>query len=227
MFATFLLTDKNNDLLNFLFNYFKTTIMKNLKLKSIVLGFMAMLMVSVMMTSCEQTELEDIGVETPIENTEQAALEADIPEFFLPHGYEDKMSEEAIGNYISTLDTEGFEKLVLHRKVIYYFVSLDKIDVLIDNATYGDIFGANTVMNYLSSEESRLFESFNVESLATLRGCTEWQDYGNPYQVITSSGFPLNWPICKRFQQQRRTCTRWWNPNLTYTSYRAKFLGYC
>ncbi len=150
--------------------------MKTLKLKSIFLSFLAILMVSVMMTSCEQEQLID---QTIIEHVDEAALEADIPAFFLPHGYEDKMSDEENDSYINTLSTEDIEKLALHRKVVYYFISLDKIELLMSNASYGDIFDMNTIASYLSVEEARLFESFSLENLISLSRCAGWQTIFN------------------------------------------------
>lgn len=186
-----------------------------------LLGLLAVAMVSVVLTSCEQEALEDIGVETPIENIEQSALEVDVPEFFVPHGYDTKMSDEEMDSYLNSLNLEDFEKLALHRKVVYYFASLDKQELLENNASYGDIFNENTITELLSERDALAFQTFDVETFSMSR-CTGWQ-----YTGIVDRFVRYNWPAyCHDYYKDKRICTNWWTGN-GYVDYRYRFKCHC
>lgn len=161
--------------------------MKTLKVKSILFSLLTIIAMTVFMTSCSQKE--HIGLN-------EAATHVDaLPNIFLPHGY-DEMSEEEVEDYMSTLSTEDFKKLSLHRKVVHFFMSLDKDEYLMNHASYGDIFDENTISKYLPEDEAGLFQSFSMQNLIASRYCSSWQYVGRAY---------LSNP-CGTFDAYKRTC---------------------
>ncbi len=175
--------------------------MKNLKIKFGLFSLLAVLVASVFLTSCEQDILDEVSniddVVTPETTRESFTL-------ILPYGY-NKLSEEEIDAYISSLDFDTFNKLAESREVIYYFKSLDKLNILEDNAQYGDIFDRNTLEQFLTPEEVTAFQSFDINNAIELRECGNYS-YSH---VSEQSGVWGIWYYCYKYDVYVRDCD-WW-----------------
>lgn len=168
--------------------------MKKLKLKSILFSLFAVAMISVLLISCEKNvsvnELPDIS-----ENQTSK-------EYNLPFGY-NELSEKEIEEYLLNLDADLVDLLVESRRVVLYFNSIDKQDMLIENATFGEIFDATTISKYLSEEDVTAFETFvPTENLEARWCCDSWK-YNNTWYHPVGSG-------CFKHVTYTRNCSDHW-----------------
>jgi len=122
----------------------------------------------------------------------------------LPYGYSN-LSDAEQNEYISKLSNEDFEELTTNRKVILYFISLGKEEVLMNNASYGDIFNESTVINYLSTAESQKFQAFNINETVESRWCDAYEYLGIHRAIYRG---------CYDYHRSERDCTGWWEKEL-------------
>jgi len=177
--------------------------MKKVKLE--FLSLLAILAVLVFLTSCEQQEM--LNETLPDTSSKNLLAVEESSEFILPHGY-DELSEEAKDEYLNSLNSESFAKLVESSKVATYFAYLGKYEVLESNAKYGDIFDQNTLVSYLTIDEVEDFSS-----IVELRwGCGEWKDI-NGICFLKNNNFRYScWCYDVSWQKkQKKVCDNWFD----------------
>jgi len=126
--------------------------MKNLKIKLGLFSLLAILAVSVCMTSCEQKEVLD---EVLDETIEQQVL-------ILPKGY-DTMNEEEMKDYFGTLTIEDSKKLVENNRIASFLFTINKLKLVDNELTYGQSFVEVNLSLYLSKQEIQQLNNFKVE----------------------------------------------------------------
>jgi len=174
--------------------------MKTLKIKFGLFSLLAVLSVSVFLTSCQQEEMLNT-----IDTTETVSKVVENSEFILPYGY-DELSAEAQDEYLNSLDAEGFAKLVESSKVATYFSYLGKDAILTSNGEYGDIFNQNTLSLYLTLDEVEGFSSRDFSENIESRGCGDWFNLGQIQWRCTYRYYGS----CRRYsctERQKRVCS--------------------
>jgi len=181
--------------------------MKNLKIKFGLFSLLAVLTVSVFLTSCEQDELDSISQQEMVQQTNSGEIDNESIEIYtLPYGY-DNLSESEQNDYVQSLSEEEFQKLVESRNIIQYFISLNKTDLLKENFSYGDIADENTMKTYLSEQEVIAYSQFDTNTQIESRGCCDdWYYTSGEYTVTTCA---LWWCNCTVYRNRARNCSSW------------------
>jgi len=137
--------------------------MKNLKIKFGLFSLLAILAVSVFLTSCEQEIIRTVPtIEETLTNDDNNFL-------LLPYGYE-QLSMEEQHNYLNSLNKVTYDELIESAKILDYFKSLGKENILLDNSEYGEIYAVTTLAVYLTAEEVENFQLSTDDNLES-RGC--------------------------------------------------------
>lgn len=172
--------------------------MKFLKLKTIVFSLMAVVMISVFLSSCEQNQI------TPTNEIEESTISSSkTMDLFLPDEIIN-LEKEEIEHYIENLTKEEYE-ILYNDNIIYEFIlNTDNFNAIfsmyLENGSFKDV----NLNEYFSASEVQNVESkfLKIEELSS-RDCWVVEKYCCGY---TGGGCVGIWPFrhCTP-----RTCIDW------------------
>ncbi len=186
--------------------------MKKLKIKLGLLSLLAVLAVSVFLTSCEQETIPSIPEETVTDNLlgEGQDTNHEIHEDYLVTSNEyylplsvDRGTEAEIKEYLKNITPELQAQLVEHTRVIDYLDSVNKLDEVIPNISPSDLLLTSNVATYLTDEEVQQLSHYDSSSNIESRECSAWRSNGCSH-ALQGDFFPLcyvKW-VC----QDKRDC---------------------
>jgi len=143
--------------------------MKILKLKSILFSLMAIVLVTVFLSSCDKYEQSE---NTTVEEISQSSINnySDMA-FKLPKDY-DQLSEENVNEYISNLTNQEIEQLIENHRIVKFLISInlwEEVDAILSK---GDILSIENVSKYLTKEQFEELKNFSIDNQVDLRWCS-------------------------------------------------------
>jgi len=140
--------------------------MKNLKFRINLLSLIAVALVIVFMSSCQEQE-KNIVTEQVEDNADSHVGKA----FKLPKGYED-ITEEEIGNYMSKLSTDEFEQLVENNRVTAFLTSINQLDQVYASLEKGGLLTEDYASKFITVEQMQQLKNYTFDNEIDSRFCT-------------------------------------------------------
>ena len=139
--------------------------MKNLKIKFGLFSLLAVLAVSIFLTSCEQAEIVDTLEEQTSDIQDRSRL-------LMPYGFENLSEEEKI-EYFGNLTEEDYGRLSENHRVGSYLRSIDKYWGLYESMEEGQLVLDMDLSGVLTAEEVTALSNYQYDNIE-LRGCGSW-----------------------------------------------------
>jgi len=181
--------------------------MNNLKFKLGLFSLLAVLAVSVFLTSCEQTEI--------IDRMEEQVSDAHNKLLLMPHGFE-TLNEEKQVEYLENLTEEDHAKLAENHRVGSYLRLIGKYWELYDRMEEGQLVSEIDLNRILSDEEVVALQNYQYDIIKErFPDCGSWSllySYSSSYGTrctYTRSCKELTLPTIRFWTEyeSNNTCT--------------------
>jgi len=146
--------------------------MKNLKIKFGLFSLLAVLAVSVFLTSCQQEEIIEMATVQQVEDRTSETM-------IMPFGIATD-TEEIRKNYIENASPELLTKMAENGRVAYYLTSINKLEEAATQMSYGDFFCDVNLISILTEAEIAALQNYDLSTTSNnieLR-CSSWEGTG-------------------------------------------------
>jgi len=128
---------------------------------------LAVLAVSIFLTSCEQEQITDFTPQPEMEYKSQSSM-------IMPFGIAAD-SEEARDEYIENASPELIDKMVENARVVYYLTSINKLEDAMAEISYGDFFSNLDLTSFLTESEIAGLQNYEINYALISNRCCRWK----------------------------------------------------